>query len=124
MTLFERTCYVTGFNRGHAVGMREAMQETLDLIMAIKPPSSWTPEEKNKLLERAKQIDQKSAVPSGLTMGQLEATVSAFYDDYRNAPVCWDEATRLSSLSLKGNTPTEEALNAARKAGAQSGCPY
>jgi hypothetical protein len=111
-----------GFNRGHAAGMSDGFEEILGAIMAARPASSWTPEEIKIMKEKAEQIERKSAANSGLTMGQLEATVSTFYDDYRNTPVCWDDATRFSTLSLKGNAPTEKELNAVRKKGAESGC--
>lgn len=55
-------------------------------------------------------------------MGQLEATVSTFYGDYRNMPVCLDDAVRLSTKSLEGNVPAEQELNAVRNKGAESGC--
>jgi hypothetical protein len=122
LNLFERTCYVMGFNRGHAAGMREGFKEILEVIVAAKPGSSWTLEERKKVEEKADQIDRKSAAHSDFTMRQLEATVSTFYEDNRNMPVCWDDAAWLSTLSLEGNAPTEEELNTARKAGAASGC--
>jgi hypothetical protein len=119
---FERALYVAGFNKGHVAGMREALEEALEMVTAVRPASSWTPEEKKELMKKAEQHDQKSAANSDLTIGQLEATISTFYDDYRNMPVCWDDATKFSTLSLKGNAPTEKELNAARNAGAESGC--
>jgi hypothetical protein len=119
---FDRTLYVAGFNKGHAAGMREGFEEVFEVIVAARPASAWTPQERKIVEEKAKQIDRQSVTNSDLTMGQLEATVSTFYDDYRNMPVCWDDATRFSTLSLKGNDPTEKELNAARKAGAESGC--
>ena len=122
LSLFERSLYVMGFNRGHAAGMREGFDQFGEVILAARPASSWTPEEKKKVTEKAEQIDQESAAKSDYTMGQLEATVSTFYHDYRNMAVCWDDAVRFSTLSLKGNAPAEKQLNAARKKGAESGC--
>lgn len=122
LSRFERTLYLVGFNKGHVAGMREGFKEVLEVIVAARPASSWTSEERQKLEEKAKLMDRKSIAHSDFTMGQLEATVSTFYEDYRNMPVCWDDATRFSTSSLKGNTPTEEELNAARKSGAESGC--
>src|SRR6266403_1616365 len=68
------------FNRGHAAGMLEGFKEILGVITAARPASSWTPEEIKIMKEKAEQIEQESAGNSGLTMAQLEATVSAFYD--------------------------------------------
>lgn len=56
------------------------------------------------------------------TLSQYVDTMSVFYSDYRNAPVCWGNALRFSSASLAGRAPTEQELDAARKADAQSGC--
>jgi hypothetical protein len=52
----------------------------------------------------------------------LEATVSTFYADYRNMPVCFDEAILFSAASLAGKAATEQELGAARKRGAEHGC--
>jgi hypothetical protein len=119
---FERGLYVTGFNNGRATGMREGFKEVLEVVTAARPASSWTPEERKRLKEKAEQIDQKSTANSDLTISQLEATVSTFYEDYRNMPVCWDDAVSFSTSSLKGKAPTEKELNSARKKGAESGC--
>jgi hypothetical protein len=118
----ERVFYVTGFNRGHAAGMQDGFKEAFETIVAVRPASSWTPEEKEKLVEKVRLIEGKSGAHADITMGQLEATVSTFYNDYRNMPVCWDAATEFSISSLKGNAPAEQELSAARKTGAESGC--
>lgn len=122
LNLSERAAFVMGFDRGRAAGKRDGMKEILEVIVAARPVASWTSEERQKLKEKAEQIDQKSAANSEVTMRQLEATVSAFYGDYRNMPVCWGDAILLSTESLKGKSPTEQELTAARKSGAESGC--
>ncbi len=48
--------------------------------------------------------------------------MTAFYGDFRNQAVCWPEAFKFATMSLNGNTPTEDELQSARKAGAQMGC--
>jgi hypothetical protein len=65
---------------------------------------------------RALQLD------TGPTVGKIEETISTFYDDYRNAPVCWNEAVQFSIWSLSGNPPSDDEVSSARKSGAESGC--
>lgn len=73
------------------------------------------------MMEKANEIDRNAASPA-YTYGQLAATVSTFYDDYRNMPVCWDEAVSFSIASLRGNAAADQELAAARKRGAENGC--
>jgi hypothetical protein len=117
-----RLLYVEGFDKGHAAGMSDGFEEVLEMLTAAKLPSSWTPEERKKLADKASQIDQKAAAYSAFTIGQIEATVSTFYEDYRNAPVCWNHAISFSTSSLKGGASTDQELDAARKADAERGC--
>lgn len=117
-----RTLFVMGFNRGYVAGMRDGLKEAAELFMAAKPASSWTPEERQKLKEKAEQIDQKSAAKQIATIQQIEAAVSAFYEDYKNTNVCWGDAVLLSTATLHGNAPAEQELFAARASGTESGC--
>ena len=55
-------------------------------------------------------------------MGEFEGALDTFYSDYRNTPVCLNEAILFSIASLAGNPATNQELTAARKAGAESGC--
>lgn len=119
---FERAVFVMGFNRGHAAGMRDGMKAVLDVLLAARPATSWTPKERQALEEKADQLDQKSAGKQDVTIQQLESAVSSFYEDHKNTNVCWDDAVLLSTASLQGNAPTEQELAAARKSGAESGC--
>jgi hypothetical protein len=48
--------------------------------------------------------------------------MDAFYNDYRNAPVCWDDALVFSVESLNDDAPTEQELDATRAANAKTGC--
>lgn len=99
------------------------MMELFDVIREVMPEFPRTPEERREVIEKADQIGQKSAAEnSRSTVSQIEATVSTFYDDHQNMPVCWDDATWISTLSAEGNHLTEQALDAARNKGAKSGC--
>lgn len=123
LNVSERTAFVMGFNKGHAAGMRDGIKEILEVIVAARPGASWTPKERQILEEKAKQIDQKSvAAKQDVTMRQIEAAVSTFYENRKNTNVCWGDAVTLSTALLRGNTPTEQELAAARKSGAESGC--
>jgi len=59
---------------------------------------------------------------SSITVGDIQNATTAFYSDYRNAPVCWRDAFQFSVWSLSGDAPTEQELNSARKRGAESSC--
>jgi hypothetical protein len=59
---------------------------------------------------------------SNITVGDIENATTAFYSDYRNAPVCWRDAFQFSVWSLSGDAPKEQELNSARKRGAESSC--
>jgi hypothetical protein len=55
-------------------------------------------------------------------MGELERTLDTFYSDYRNAPVCLDEAILFSIASLAGNAASDQELGDTRNKDAKSGC--
>jgi hypothetical protein len=55
-------------------------------------------------------------------MNAIETTMTSFYADYRNAPVCWADALQFSVWSLTGNAATDRELDSARKIGAETGC--
>jgi len=55
--------------------------------------------------------------------GQIESEMDSFYGDYRNAPVCWDEALVFSLGALEGNPPSRQQLSFVRKLGAGTPCP-
>ncbi|HZP33462.1 MAG TPA: hypothetical protein VFB23_08885 [Candidatus Acidoferrales bacterium] len=57
-----------------------------------------------------------------VTIGTTMDAMTTFYTDYRNAPVCWRDALRLSAWSLNADTPTDGDLALARKRGADKGC--
>jgi hypothetical protein len=118
----DRTVFVLGFHRGYAAGMRDGLKEAAEPFMAANPASSWTPEVRQKLKEKAEEIDQKSAPKQVATIQQIEAAVSAFYEDYKNTNVCWGNTVLFSTASLHGNAPTEQELLAARTSGTESGC--
>jgi hypothetical protein len=122
LSLSERAAFVMGFNRGHVAGMRDGIKGILEVIVAARPGTSWTPKERQMVEEKAKQIDRKSAARQEVTVRQIEAAVSTFYGDNKNTNVCWGDAILLSTALLQGNAPTEQELAAARKSGAESGC--
>jgi hypothetical protein len=56
------------------------------------------------------------------TVGELEGALDTFYNDYRNTPVCLNEAILFATASLAGNAATDPELETARKKGAEGGC--
>ena len=59
-----------------------------------------------------------------VTVAEVQEAMDAFYNDYRNAPVCWDDALVVSVESLNDDAPTEQELDATRKANAKTGCTH
>jgi len=121
LTNYEKSLYAFGFSRGYEQGFEEAGATAIVSMQSKRRLPVPTPEEKGKFVELAAQARDHAFIGRA-TVGQLIATVDAFYGDYRNMPVCWNHAVLLSSVSLEGGAPTEESLQAARKSGAESGC--
>ncbi len=121
LTTYEKSLYAFGFSRGYEQGFEEAGSVAIVNIQSQRSLPVPTPEQKKKFSELAAQARDHSFIGRAI-VGQLIATVDTFYGDYRNMPVCWNDAVLLSSVSLEGRAPTEESLEAARKRGAESGC--
>ncbi|HZU45293.1 MAG TPA: hypothetical protein VE994_21630 [Terriglobales bacterium] len=122
----ERQMYVVGFMHGYVLGGRDtaailvAKLEKGELSLPKLRPT--TPAQKKDMDEGIEEAE-KAAPTIGRTSALiLEAAMSTFYNDQRNATVCWDKAAMLSAASLAGNAPTDQELDAARMKGAESGC--
>ncbi len=96
-TPHERVAYVDGFSHGYMRALADAVAESKG---------------RDALLE----------FPDGMTNDQLEATVTAFYRDYRNVAVCWPDAVAFSIRALAGHPATEDDVNAVRAKDARVGC--
>jgi hypothetical protein len=57
------------------------------------------------------------------TYGQRMDEVTLFYKDFRNAPVCWADASNIAVFTLYGAAPSESELDAVRAEDAKEGCP-
>lgn len=121
LTAFEKSLYALGFSRGYEQGFEEAGAMAIMKVQSQLPLPAYTPEEKKKFSEIAVKARDHAFIGRA-TIGQLTATLDTFYADYRNMPVCWNEAVLLSSASLEGHAQTEKTLEAARRGGAESGC--
>src|SRR6266446_5892267 len=112
------TFYVKGFTDGYA----SAMLHGVALAIATNAPekvSSMKPAEiKNyeENLRWAKKIVPLESKP----IKEFEGALDTFYSDYRNVPVCLDEAMLFSLASITGNAATDQELDAARKKGAEN----
>jgi hypothetical protein len=121
LTAFEKNLYALGFSRGYEQGFEEAGATAIVNMQSQRSLPVPTPEQKRKFSELAAQARDHSFIGRA-TIGQITATVDTFYGDYRNMPVCWNDAVLLSSVSLEARAPAQESLEAARKSGAESGC--
>jgi hypothetical protein len=118
------TYYVKGFSDGYASALLQTVALTAEKNASEKV-SSMKPAEKKDYEETLKWA--KRIVPFELqgppkSVGELQGALDTFYGDYRNEPVCLDEAILFSVASLAGNAATDQELEAARKKGAQNEC--
>ena len=54
--------------------------------------------------------------------GEVFSETTLFYKDFRNAPVCWDDAMQIAKLTLEGAAPSDTELEAIRSEDAKEGC--
>jgi len=128
----QRIMYVYGFQQGYHQGVPDGMglDSRWTIKLLAKTHCNCTPmptqlSEAEIVTEMNAEAEDKKYPFYGhseTTLNQFVETMSIFYNDYRNTPVCWDKALRFSAASLAGRAPTEEELDAARKADAESGC--
>jgi hypothetical protein len=117
--------YVAGFTEGYALALVHEEVLIAAKNAPEKVPSMTLAQKKyyEETLRWAKRIVPfKFAGGTPKPVEQLEGALDTFYSDYRNMPVCWDEAMLFSLASLAGNAATDQELDAARKKGAESGC--
>jgi hypothetical protein len=114
-----RDLYVAGFLHGYQTAIIHA-GAIADAKDAHQNTSSMAADEKSELAMAKKVLPL--FLREDATAYQLDPTITTLYGDYRNMPVCFDEAILLSAASLAGNPATDQELDAARKRGAEKGC--
>ncbi len=118
-----RDIYVRGFSNGYVVGARDASGYAVVKFGAKLP--AMTAAVRKDMDEGAAQFGSAGRAllsPQGPGVEVIVSTVSTFYSDYRNTPICQDKAILFSVASLAGNAASDQELAAARKAGAETGC--
>lgn len=105
--------------QGFAFGYRDGSAEVL--VQSPGKLAAMTPAARKETKEAAAESPKITSGLLSTKPSSLAVTVSAFYGDDRNTPVCMDNAVILAASSLTGNV-AEKELSAARKAGALSGC--
>jgi hypothetical protein len=116
-----RTMYVKGYVAGYSDG-DSAMEKTTVVLMKDNPMDDAKKKLVAPQVARLSQVSGFGSVNPNITIGKITDEMSSFYGDYRNAPVCWNQALQFSVWALNGDTPTEEEMREARKHGAQGGC--
>lgn len=118
----ERDLYLTGFVQGYRQGILHGGSMAIEKL-APEKVSSMTPAQKSDYEESLRRARKASHVlMQPVSDSGLDAAMSAFYRDYRNIPVCFDDAILLSAMALAGSSATEQELRAARKTGVEQGC--
>jgi len=115
-----RTMYVKGYVNGYADGDSAMEKITVVLTDGQSPDAS----KKKLIAPQTRRVAQMLGLGKNgdVTVARIEGAMSSFYGDYRNAPVCWNQALQFSVWSLNGEASTEQELDSARKLGAVSGC--
>jgi hypothetical protein len=119
-----KAAYISGFTGGFLRGLADGSIRTRLATKAGNAATISPTQSKNGAALLAEDAPLLSAFVSksfGLSNGEMVSEMDAFYRDFRNAPVCWDNALMFSIGSLEGRPPTEEQLSSARVAGAKSG---
>jgi hypothetical protein len=115
-----RTTYVKGYLAGYSDG-----ESTMEKIASVLMKDNPRDDAKKKLVApQAARVSQVIGfgINQDMTIGKIMDAMSSFYSDYRNAPVCWNQALQFAVWSLNGDSPSEQELSEARKRGAESGC--
>jgi hypothetical protein len=108
--------YIQGYSDGDS-----AMEKVAAVLTKGNPID---PETKKLVAPQAVHIAEVQGMGQNrdLTVAKVKDAMSAFYADYRNAPVCWNTALQFSAWSLNADAPTQQELDLARKQGADMGC--
>jgi hypothetical protein len=122
--------YVGGFSQGYHQGVIDGMGYSVrwNTKMFAKTHCTPAPEllSKEEMLAELNAEAQEKKLPFygdfHTNPKQISDVMSVFYADYRNMPICWENALRFSAASLAGRAPTEQELDAARKTDAESSC--
>ncbi len=114
------TMYVRGYTQGYTDG-----DSSMEKITAVLFKGAPIDSERKKLL--TPQVAHVAEIEGmgknrDVTTGKLKDAITAFYDDYHNAPICWNNALQFSVWSLNGDAPTEQELDSARKSAAENAC--
>jgi hypothetical protein len=102
-------------------GIRAAAKALGDSTNRALYPPRWTLRE-NPSSQPGRDLARKYKTAQNFRNWWLRISGTHIYSDYRNTPVCLDEAILFSVASLAGNAATDQELQAARKKGAVSSC--
>lgn len=108
-----KAMYVMGFINGYTRGMEDA-------ALAVVGQAKVTTAERNQA--KADLVGLRPLLGRPYSPVQVTSEMDSFYGDYRNAPVCWDDALVFSLGALSGHPPSEQELSAARVEGAKGKC--
>ena len=113
-----RAFYVKGFTDGYAFATVQGGALAISMNAPEKASSLKSAEIRDyeANLRWAKRIVPLGSKP----IKEFEGALDSFYSDYRNTPVCLDEAMLFSLASVAGNAATDQELDSARKKGSGS----
>jgi hypothetical protein len=112
-----RVFFADGFERGFKDGIttgQVVVTEHLPTVSKSKVEAALSAREKLYLADTTKGRP--------FTNGELFNETTLFYKDFRNTPVCWDDAMQIAKLTLEGAAPSDSELAAIRSEDAKKGC--
>ena len=120
----DRSLYVTGYFSGYLQGVMEG--GLVGGQVALNYKGDVAAEKINSAKLARLQTIVRDQIGTGkhkfTNTVEYEEGITAFYRDSRNQGVCWYSAYKFAAMLLNGDAPTEQELDAASKAGAESGC--
>lgn len=118
MDVLAQTMYTSAYVAGY--------RRSSDVDLVIHGPGKPSPLESSRIARLKIESHDLNGLGKNrhVTVAQVQEAMDAFYIDYRNAPVCWDDALVFSVESLNDDPPTEQELDATRKANTETGCTH
>jgi hypothetical protein len=120
----DRSLYVTGYFVGYLQGSMEGAIAGGQAAFNYKGDVAAAKIDSAKLSRLQTEIRDQIGTGKHKFKNtvEIEDGITAFYRNSLNQSVCWHDAYKFSAMLLSGDAPTEQDLDAARKAGAESGC--
>ena len=113
----QRVVFMAGFHAGFEQGLL-----TGEVVVAAAAGHANKSKVDAALSARNKLYMADTTKGQKRTEGEVLNETTLFYQDFRNAPVCWQDAAQIATLTLEGTAPSDGDLEAIRSEDAKKGC--